>query len=172
MSSADEVALGLFPLGLVLLPGEVLPLHIFEERYKLLVRERLDGGEFGVVLADDGTLRECGCTARVAELLEELGHTGGAPALAQRPVVREDDAELAAIEPLPHEQLVALLEDVERQHLAGQQHEAEREQPESDLISAAHATPSRRPRVWSRWPRRGRRRSRGEPVSCDEGRRS
>jgi len=72
MSSADEVALGLFPLGLVLLPGEVVPLHIFEERYKLLVQERLDGGEFGIVLVEDGALRECGCTARVAELLEEL----------------------------------------------------------------------------------------------------
>ncbi|MCX6363955.1 MAG: LON peptidase substrate-binding domain-containing protein [Actinobacteria bacterium] len=56
----------------MLLPGEVVPLHIFEERYKLLVQERLDGGEFGVVLVEDGTLRECGCSARVAELLEEL----------------------------------------------------------------------------------------------------
>ena len=72
MTSADEVAVWLFPLGLVLLPGEVVPLHIFEERYRLLVRERLDGGEFGIVLADDGTLHECVCTARVAELLEEL----------------------------------------------------------------------------------------------------
>jgi Lon protease-like protein len=59
MSSADDIAVGLFPLGLVLLPGEVMPLHIFEERYKLLVQERLDGGEFGSI-------------ARVAELLEEL----------------------------------------------------------------------------------------------------
>ena len=72
MSSADDVALGLFPLGLVLLPGEVVPLHIFEERYKLLVRERLDGGEFGIVLVEDEALHECGCSARVAELLEEL----------------------------------------------------------------------------------------------------
>jgi Lon protease-like protein len=72
MSSADEVALGLFPLGLVLLPGEVVPLHIFEERYKLLVQERLDGGEFGIVLVEGEALRECGCTARVTELLEEL----------------------------------------------------------------------------------------------------
>ena len=72
MSSADEVVMGLFPLGIVLLPGEVVPLHIFEDRYKLLVRERLDGGEFGVVLAEDRTLREYGCTARVAEVLEEF----------------------------------------------------------------------------------------------------
>jgi Lon protease-like protein len=72
MTSADDGPLGLFPLGIVLLPGEVVPLHIFEERYKLLVSERLDGGEFGIVLADDEGARECGCTARVAELLEEL----------------------------------------------------------------------------------------------------
>lgn len=72
MTSADDELLGLFPLGIVLLPGEVVPLHIFEERYKLLVNERLDGGEFGIVLADEEGARECGCTARVAELLEEL----------------------------------------------------------------------------------------------------
>ena len=72
MTSADDGLLGLFPLGIVLLPGEVVPLHIFEERYKLLVNERLDGGEFGIVLADEEGARECGCTARVAELLEEL----------------------------------------------------------------------------------------------------
>ncbi len=72
MTSADEGLLGLFPLGIVLLPGEVAPLHIFEERYKLLVNERLDGGEFGIVFTDDEGARECGCTARVAELLEEL----------------------------------------------------------------------------------------------------
>jgi len=72
MTSSEDELLGLFPLGIVLLPGEVVPLHIFEERYKRLVNERLDGGEFGIVLADDEGARECGCTARVAELLEEL----------------------------------------------------------------------------------------------------
>ena len=72
MTSADEGLLGLFPLGIVLLPGEVVPLHIFEERYRLLVRERLDGGEFGIVLAEQDSIRECGCTARVTELIEEL----------------------------------------------------------------------------------------------------
>lgn len=72
MTGADGELLGLFPLGIVLLPGEVVPLHIFEERYKLLVNERLDGGEFGIVFTDEEGARECGCTARVAELLEEL----------------------------------------------------------------------------------------------------
>src|SRR5205085_5817331 len=63
----------LFPLGIVLLPSEVVPLHIFEERYKLMIRECLDTeGEFGIVwLADDG-LRTIGCTARVSEVLEEM----------------------------------------------------------------------------------------------------
>lgn len=72
MSDADDTLLGLFPLGIVLLPGEVIPLHIFEERYKTLIRERLEEGEFGIVLAEEDSVRECGTTARVAQLIEEL----------------------------------------------------------------------------------------------------
>jgi Lon protease-like protein len=71
MSSPEEL-LGLFPLGIVLLPGEVVPLHIFEERYKLLVNQHADGGEFGIVLAENDSVRECGCTARVADIVERL----------------------------------------------------------------------------------------------------
>ena len=65
--------LPLFPLGLVLLPAEVVPLHIFEERYKLMVGECLEReSEFGILwMADDG-LREIGCTARVTQLLERM----------------------------------------------------------------------------------------------------
>ena len=61
----------LFPLGLVLLPGEVVPLHIFEERYKLMIGECLeDDHEFGVVwVADDG-VKETGCAARVTQLVD------------------------------------------------------------------------------------------------------
>ena len=72
MDDADDRLLGLFPLGIVLLPGEVVPLHIFEERYKKLIGERLEEGEFGIVLAEEDTVRECGTTARVAQLIEEL----------------------------------------------------------------------------------------------------
>jgi Lon protease-like protein len=63
----------LFPLGIVLLPTEVVPLHIFEERYKLMIGECVDQeSEFGIVwLADDG-LKEVGCTARVAQVLDRL----------------------------------------------------------------------------------------------------
>jgi Lon protease-like protein len=61
----------LFPLPIVLLPSEVVPLHIFEERYQEMVARCLDDhSEFGIVwLADDG-LKEIGCTAQIAEVLE------------------------------------------------------------------------------------------------------
>ena len=63
----------LFPLGLVALPTELLPLHIFEERYKTMVARVLEEeGEFGIVwVADDG-LREIGCACVIAEVLERL----------------------------------------------------------------------------------------------------
>ena len=70
--------LPLFPLGLVLLPGLLLPLHVFEERYRVLVRELLELPEeqrhFGVVairtgreVGTDGVtaLHEVGCVARL-----------------------------------------------------------------------------------------------------------
>ena len=46
----------MFPLGSVLLPGALLPLHVFEPRYRELVRDCLDDGahEFGVVLIERG----------------------------------------------------------------------------------------------------------------------
>jgi Lon protease-like protein len=72
MDDAEARWLGLFPLGIVLLPGEVVPLHIFEERYKKLIGERLEEGEFGIVLAEDDSVRECGTVARVIELIEEM----------------------------------------------------------------------------------------------------
>jgi len=68
----------LFPLGVVLYPGMLLPLHIFEERYRQLVRDLLDGPEprrFGVIAIRKGretgidgvngmhSLYEIGCTA-------------------------------------------------------------------------------------------------------------
>src|SRR5919112_79620 len=63
----------LFPLGLVLLPGEGVPLHIFEERYKLMIGECLDEEtEFGIIwLADDG-LKDVGCAARITRVLERF----------------------------------------------------------------------------------------------------
>jgi Lon protease-like protein len=61
----------LFPLGLVALPSEVVPLHIFEDRYKAMITECLDDGrEFGIVWAADDGLRSNGCAMEVSEVLE------------------------------------------------------------------------------------------------------
>ena len=63
----------LFPLGIVLLPSEVVPLHIFEERYKTMIGECLtEETEFGIVWLSDDGLREVGCTARVTQVLAEF----------------------------------------------------------------------------------------------------
>ena len=66
--------LGLFPLPLVLVPTERIPLHIFEPRYKELISECIARGEeFGLVLdAGDGAVHEVGTRAAVADVLEEL----------------------------------------------------------------------------------------------------
>src|SRR3954471_3556239 len=65
--------LPVFPLPLVLLPGELLPLHIFEPRYRELVARCLAGPEpFCVVLEDDAGVRETGCLARDLTVLERL----------------------------------------------------------------------------------------------------
>jgi Lon protease-like protein len=65
--------LGLFPLGIVLLPTERVPLHIFEPRYRELIGECLDDDvEFGLVYADEDGVREVGTRARVAEVLERF----------------------------------------------------------------------------------------------------
>jgi Lon protease-like protein len=63
----------LFPLALVVLPTEVIPLHIFEERYKTMIEECLaTEKEFGIVwLADDG-LQEIGCSCKIERVLEKL----------------------------------------------------------------------------------------------------
>ncbi len=63
----------LFPLQIVVLPGEVVPLHIFEERYKTMIAECLDEErEFGIVWMSDDGLKEVGCTVEITELLERM----------------------------------------------------------------------------------------------------
>jgi Lon protease-like protein len=65
--------MGLFPLGIVLLPSERVPLHIFEPRYKELIGECLeDGGEFGLLYADEDGVREIGTRAAVTDVLERF----------------------------------------------------------------------------------------------------
>jgi len=63
--------IGLFPLELVLLPGERVPLHIFEDRYRELVGECLNQGrEFGLILENDDGLREVGTRTAIVQLID------------------------------------------------------------------------------------------------------
>jgi Lon protease-like protein len=67
----DKTLIPLFPLGVVLLPGQPLPLHIFEERYKQMIGECLDGEDvFGVVAYTGSQIKDAGCTARVTDVLK------------------------------------------------------------------------------------------------------
>ena len=68
---ADE--LGLFPLSLVVLPGERVPLHIFEPRYRELVGEAMELEEpFGILLEDEQGLRTVGTRVQVTEVVERF----------------------------------------------------------------------------------------------------
>lgn len=72
----EKDELPLFPLPVVLFPDATLPLHIFEERYKLMINKLIDSGEegvmkpFGVVLWDGESagVAETGCTAQITEV--------------------------------------------------------------------------------------------------------
>jgi Lon protease-like protein len=63
----------LFPLGIVALPGELIPLHIFEERYKTMMNECLrDEKEFGIVWLSDDGLRDTGCACAIERVMERM----------------------------------------------------------------------------------------------------
>jgi len=59
----------LFPLNVVLLPGAELPLHIFEPRYRAMVKSCLEEqSEFGMLLSLDKGVARVGCTAEILEV--------------------------------------------------------------------------------------------------------
>jgi Lon protease-like protein len=61
----------LFPLDLVLLPGVPLPLHIFETRYKEMIKECLEQKKhFGLIRMHDETMATIGCTAEIIQVLK------------------------------------------------------------------------------------------------------
>jgi Lon protease-like protein len=70
----DGLELPIFELPVVILPGELLPLHIFEERYKRMIGHCLDNAEpFGIVFRDEGgNAHRIGCMARVTEVVERF----------------------------------------------------------------------------------------------------
>ncbi len=63
----------LFPLGLVALPHELVPLHVFEERYQVMFDELLENeGEFGIVWSTDAGPRHVGCACEIEQVLERM----------------------------------------------------------------------------------------------------
>jgi len=68
------VRLPLFPLNVVLLPGADMPLHIFEPRYRQMVRDCLETkSPFGMVLALPNGMAGTGCTAEIVEVTNRYG---------------------------------------------------------------------------------------------------
>jgi Lon protease-like protein len=66
-----ELYLPLFPLDIVLFPDMLLPLHIFEERYKEMIGECLQTKTaFGIIYAHDETVEEIGCTAEISKVIK------------------------------------------------------------------------------------------------------
>ncbi len=74
----DVSTLPMFPLGMVLLPAMMVPIHVFEPRYRQMTKECLDGDrEFGIVLIERGSevgggdvRTNAGTVARIIEAQE------------------------------------------------------------------------------------------------------
>jgi Lon protease-like protein len=111
----------LFPLGLVLVPDELLPLHIFEERYRDLVHDCLEGQRpFGIVLFQDGRLSQVGCTAEIKKVVQRYEDGRLDIVVAGRARFRVGDMDRsrsylqAQVEPIPDATAEADLPDRER----------------------------------------------------------
>jgi Lon protease-like protein len=77
---AEQVSRGfpLFPLGIVALPSESVPLHVFEDRYKRMIERCLQAEpgsperEFGIVWLSDEELKQVGCACDVERVVERM----------------------------------------------------------------------------------------------------
>lgn len=73
MPQRTERDFPLFPLGLVTLPSEYVPLHIFEARYRVMISECLERDtEFGIVWLSDDELKPVGCACRIDRVLDQM----------------------------------------------------------------------------------------------------
>jgi len=69
----------LFPLGIVALPTEGVPLHIFEERYRTMIERCLQAEpgaparQFGIVWLSDEELKPVGCACEIETVIERMG---------------------------------------------------------------------------------------------------
>ncbi len=67
---SEPFELPLFPLELVLFPFQQIPLHIFEDRYRQMIKRCMDTkAEFGLVFGTDDNFHDTGCAATVAKLV-------------------------------------------------------------------------------------------------------
>jgi Lon protease-like protein len=117
----------MFPLGSVLLPGAVLPLHIFEPRYRALVRDCVEAAdhEFGVVLIDRGSevgggdrRRTVGTVARLLQVAELADDQFAVVAVGTRRIrinawLPDDPYPLADVDDWPDDETdIELLDDL------------------------------------------------------------
>src|SRR5947209_9866595 len=71
MAGEPERDFPLFPLGIVALPGELVPLHIFEERYKTMINVCLrEEREFGILWLSEEGLHDVGCACAIDSPIE------------------------------------------------------------------------------------------------------
>lgn len=72
---ARQLTLPLFPLHMVLLPGETTKLHIFEERYKQLVEDCLhNDAAFGIPYLEQGKMLGFGCEVKIVRILKTFSN--------------------------------------------------------------------------------------------------
>ena len=135
--------IGIFALPTVLVPGERIPLHIFEERYKRLIADCLENeAEFLVVFSDEEGTRELGCAARVEEVLDQFDDgrmnvvVAGTDVLQVTEITRGRQYTTGLVEPAPDDLSVSEetgpVLDLYRQIAA-----AGGGDPEEDLLAAA-----------------------------------
>jgi Lon protease-like protein len=137
--------LPIFELPIVLLPGEQIPLHIFEERYKRMIEGAIATGEpFGILLNDEAGARAVGCTAYVTELLEryedgrlDVVVTGGQPfrVLDRFDTPEDPAAETEIIEESPGDGAGGEAADPARRAFIELAERASGERPDSEEIS-------------------------------------
>lgn len=73
MAEAPVKDFPLFALGIVALPTESVPLHVFEERYRTMIEECLEGeSEFGIVWLSEEELKPIGCACEIERVLERM----------------------------------------------------------------------------------------------------
>ncbi len=113
MDAKPGATMPMFPLGTVLFPYALLPLHVFEPRYRLMMRHVLDGDrEFGVVLIERGSEVGGGDSrfdvGTVARVVQAADLPDGRMVLATVGVRRVRVTRWLSDDPYPRAEIVAL----------------------------------------------------------------